>query len=113
MPGAQLTLLGQEARSATPVTALTNEVFAFLPRVLGAGLFFIAGLILARIVRHVIEAALGALNIERLLGRAGISIGEPPLAVDDSGVASEGTAPARSSIAKAEARPASVPDSPQ
>ncbi len=85
----------------TPVTSLTNEVFAFLPRLLGAGLFFFAGLILARIVRHVIEAALGALNIERLLGRAGISIGEPPLAVDDTGVATEGAAPARSSIAKA------------
>ncbi|MEO8175843.1 MAG: mechanosensitive ion channel [Sphingomicrobium sp.] len=85
----------------TPVTRMTNEVFAFLPRLLGAGLFFFAGLILARIVRHVIEATLGALNIERLLGRAGISIGEPPLAVDESGVASEGTAPARSSIARA------------
>ncbi len=85
----------------TPVTNLTNEVFAFLPRLLGAGLFFFAGLILARIVRHVIEAALGALNIERLLGRAGISIGEPPLAVDQTGVATEGTAPVRSSIARA------------
>src|ERR671916_656865 len=85
----------------TPVTSLTNEVFAFLPRLLGAGLFFFAGLVLARIVRHVIEAALGALNIERLLGRAGISIGEPPLAVDQTGVATEGAAPARSSIARA------------
>jgi hypothetical protein len=85
----------------TPVTSLTNEVFAFLPRLLGAGLFFFAGLILARIVRHVLEAALGALNLERLLGRAGISIGEPPLAVDETGAASPGTAPARGSIAKA------------
>ncbi|MEO5973407.1 MAG: mechanosensitive ion channel [Sphingomicrobium sp.] len=85
----------------TPVTNLTNEVFAFLPRLLGAGLFFFAGLILARIVRHVIEAALGALNLERLLGRAGISIGEPPLAVDPTGVAAEGATPARSSIARA------------
>ena len=85
----------------TPVTALTNEVFAFLPRVLGAGLFFFAGLILARIVRHVVEAALGALNLERLLGRAGLSIGDAPIAVDETGTASEGTAPARSSIARA------------
>ncbi|WP_310468186.1 mechanosensitive ion channel [Sphingomonas sp.] len=85
----------------TPVTNLTNEVFAFLPRLLGAGLFFFAGLILARIVRHIIEAALGALNLERLLGRAGISIGEPPLAVDQTGVAVEGATPARSSIARA------------
>jgi hypothetical protein len=85
----------------TPVTNLTNEVFAFLPRILGAGLFFFAGLILARVVRHVIEAFLGALNLERLLGRAGVSIGEPPLAVDETGVAQEGVAPARSSIARA------------
>ncbi|RIX29221.1 mechanosensitive ion channel [Sphingomonas edaphi] len=85
----------------TPVTALTNEVFAFLPRLLGAGLFFFAGLILARIVRHVVEAFLGALNLERLMSRAGVSIGEAPVAVDSSGVASEGAAPARSSIARA------------
>jgi hypothetical protein len=85
----------------TPVTNLTNEVFAFLPRLLGAGLFFLAGLILARVVRHVIEAFLGALNLERLLGRAGVSIGEPPLAVDEAGVAQAGAAPARSSIARA------------
>jgi len=85
----------------TPVTALTNEVFAFLPRLIGAGLFFFAGLILARVVRHVVEAALGALNLERLLGRAGIAVGDAPLAVDETGVAQEGIAPARGSIAKA------------
>src|SRR5918993_4992113 len=85
----------------TPVTALTNEVFAFLPRLLGAGVFFFAGLILARIVRHVIEAALGALNLEKLFSRAGIPIGEAPLAVDESGTATEGAAPVRNSIARA------------
>jgi hypothetical protein len=85
----------------TPVTALTNEVFAFLPRLLGAGLFFFAGLILARIVRHVVEAALGALNIEKLAGRAGLNLGEQPVAVDATGEAREGVAPARSTIAKA------------
>ena len=85
----------------TPVTALTNEVFAFLPRLVGAALFFFAGLILARVVRHVVEAALAALNLERLLGRAGISVGDAPLAVDETGIAKEGIAPARGSIAKA------------
>ena len=85
----------------TPVTVMTNEVFAYIPRVIGAGVLFFAGLILARIVRHIIEAALGALNIERLLGRAGLSVGEAPLAVDETGTAQPGTAPARSSIAKA------------
>ena len=85
----------------TPVTVMTNEVFAFIPRVIGAGVLFFAGLILARVVRHVVEAALAALNLERLLGRAGISIGDAPLAVDETGVAQEGVAPARGSIAKA------------
>ena len=85
----------------TPVTVMTNEVFAFIPRLIGAGLLFFAGLILARIVRHVIEAALGALNLERLFSRAGIPIGDAPLAVDEDGVAQEGAAPARGSIAKA------------
>lgn len=85
----------------TPVTTMSNEVFAFLPKLLGAGVFFFAGLILARIVRHVIEAALGALNLERLFSRAGIPIGESPLAVDETGTATEGAAPARNSIAKA------------
>ena len=85
----------------TPVTTLTNDVFSFLDNILGAGIFFFAGLILARIVRHVIEAGLGALNIERLLGSAGISVSQPPLAVDETGVASEGPAPVRGSIAKA------------
>ena len=85
----------------TPVTSLTNEVFAFLPRLLGAGLFFFAGLILARIVRHIIEAALGALNLERLAGRAGLKLGDAPMAVDSSGTVGDGVAPARSSIAQA------------
>ncbi|WP_265571379.1 mechanosensitive ion channel [Sphingomicrobium nitratireducens] len=85
----------------TPVTNLTNEVFAFLPKLLGAGLFFFAGLILARIVRHVVEAALGAINLEKLASRAGLSVGAAPVKVDGEGVATEGEAPARSSIAKA------------
>ncbi len=85
----------------TPVTTMTNEVFAFIPKLFGAGLFFFAGLILARIVRHIIEASLGAINLERLASRAGLNLGEPPVAVDSAGEASEGTAPARSTIARA------------
>ena len=85
----------------TPVTLLTNEVFAFIPHLLGAVLIFFAGLILGRIVGHIIEAALGAVNIERLAARAGLKLGDPPVQVTASGVASEGAAPARSTIAKA------------
>jgi hypothetical protein len=82
----------------TPVTALTNEVFAFIPKLLGAGLFFFAGLILGRIVRHIIEAALGALNLEKLAGRAGLKLGDEPVTVATDGGA---TPPARSTIARA------------
>ena len=85
----------------TPVTLLTNEVFAFIPHLLGAVLIFFAGLILGRIVGHIIEAALGAINLERLAARAGLKLGDPPVQVTTGGVASEGTAPARSTIAKA------------
>ncbi|MEQ7874411.1 mechanosensitive ion channel [Sphingomonas sp. ASV193] len=85
----------------TPVTTMTNEVFAFIPHLLAAGLIFFAGLILARIVRHVIEAFLGALNLERLAGRAGLKMADAPLAVDSAGTVGEGVSPARSSIAHA------------
>ena len=85
----------------TPVTLLTNEVFAFIPHLLGAVLIFFAGLILGRIVGHIIEAALGALNLERLASRAGLKLGETPVAVDTAGNATDGAAPARSTIARA------------
>ena len=84
----------------TPVTALTNEVFAFIPKLLGAGLFFFAGLILARIVRHIIEAALGALNLEKLASRAGLRLGDetPARRADDDASL---PIPTRNSIARA------------
>lgn len=85
----------------TPVTALTNEVFTYVPRLLGAGVIFFAGLILARVVRHVVEAALGALNLERLASRVGLKMSDAPVAVDSEGRASEGVSPVRSSIASA------------
>ncbi|MEO5612973.1 MAG: mechanosensitive ion channel [Sphingomicrobium sp.] len=85
----------------TPVTLLTNEVFAFIPHLLGAVLIFFAGLILGRIVGHIIEAALGALNLERLASRAGLKLGDTPVAVDSAGNATDGAAPARSTLARA------------
>jgi hypothetical protein len=85
----------------TPVTTLTNEVASYLDNIFGAGIVFFAGLILARIVRQVIEAFLGALNLERLLGRAGLKLDEAPLAVDSEGTAAEGVAPVRSTLARA------------
>jgi hypothetical protein len=42
-----------------------------------------------------------ALNLERLASSDGMKLGDAPVAVDSEGIASEGTAPARSTIARA------------
>ena len=45
------------------------EIFAFLPRLIGAGLLFFVGLILARIVKQLVETVLIAANVDGLLAR--------------------------------------------
>jgi len=56
-----------------PVHQLTTNTFAFLPNILGAGLFFFVGLIIAKIVRRIVEGALLAANAEGWLRRSGLS----------------------------------------
>jgi hypothetical protein len=56
----------------TPINELVNEIFAFLPRLIGAGLIFFIGLIVARIVRRLVETVLVATNVDGLLGRLGV-----------------------------------------
>ncbi|MCJ8191632.1 mechanosensitive ion channel [Sphingomicrobium aestuariivivum] len=85
----------------TPVTRMTNEVFSYLPNLIGAVIIFVVGLIVAKVARHIVEAALKALNIEDWATRAGLPLGDKPVAVSAEGEASEGVAPARHSIAKA------------
>lgn len=58
-----------------PINELVVEIFAFLPRLIGAGLIFFIGLIVARIVRRLVETVLVATNVDGLLQRVGI--GEP------------------------------------
>src|SRR3954453_8206470 len=55
-----------------PINELVTEIFAFLPRLIGAGLIFFIGLIVARIVRRLVETVLVAANIDGLLARMGI-----------------------------------------
>ncbi|WP_185829278.1 mechanosensitive ion channel [Sphingomonas ginkgonis] len=55
-----------------PINTLTNEIFAFLPRLLGAGLIFFVGLIVARIVRRLVETLLTTANVDNWMARAGI-----------------------------------------
>ena len=55
-----------------PIARLTNEIFAFLPKLLGAGLIFFVGLIVARIARKLVETTLQLINVDGLMARAGI-----------------------------------------
>ena len=55
-----------------PINALTLQIFEFLPRLIGAGLIFFVGLVLARIVRRLAETVVTAMNIEGLLARLGL-----------------------------------------
>ncbi|HEX6741496.1 MAG TPA: mechanosensitive ion channel [Sphingomicrobium sp.] len=55
-----------------PINRLTIEIFDFLPHLLAAGLIFFVGLIVARIVRRLVETVLVAANIDGLLARIGI-----------------------------------------
>jgi hypothetical protein len=85
-----------------PVNELVTEIFAFLPNLIAAGLIFFVGLIVARIVRRLVETVLIAANVDGLLARVGIGSTEgtvrtPPEAVPP------GTGPGatRASLARA------------
>ena len=47
-----------------PVNSLLTEIFAFLPHLIAAGLIFFVGLIVARIVRQLVETVLIASNVD-------------------------------------------------
>jgi hypothetical protein len=85
-----------------PINELISEIFAFLPRLIGAGLIFFVGLILAKIVRQLAETALTAVNIDGLLARIGIGDTSGTVRTDPASVP-PGAAPGatRASIARA------------
>jgi hypothetical protein len=59
-----------------PVQRLTNNAFAFIPNIIGAALIFIVGLVVAKIVRRLVEGALLAANADGWMRRTGLA--EPP-----------------------------------
>jgi hypothetical protein len=85
-----------------PINALTMEIFNFLPRLIGAGLIFFIGLIVARIVRQLVETLLAAANVDGLMARAGIGSTEGTVRTDPDAVP-PGTTPGatRTSLARA------------
>ena len=56
-----------------PVQQLTNNAFSFIPNIIGAALIFIVGLVVAKIVRRLVEGALLAANADGWMRRAGLA----------------------------------------
>ena len=99
MAALQFLKLGQ---ILTPINELVNEIFAFLPHLIAAGLIFFLGLVVARIVRRLVETVLVAANVDGLLARVGIGSTEGTARTDPAAVP-PGAAPGatRASIARA------------
>src|SRR5439155_17746896 len=85
-----------------PINALTLEIFEFLPRLIGAGLIFFLGVIVARIVRRLVETVLVAANVDALMARIGVGDTAGTLRTEPSAVP-PGAAPGatRASLARA------------
>lgn len=54
-----------------PIQSLLDGVLGFLPNLIGAGIVFFVGALLAKVVRQLVETALGALPINSWLKKAG------------------------------------------
>ena len=57
----------------SPLRTLLDQVGAYVPRIIGAGLIFYVGLIVARIVKQLIETALQTVDFDRWMSRAGVN----------------------------------------
>jgi hypothetical protein len=90
------------AQILAPINELVNEIFAFLPHLIAAGLIFFVGLVVARIVKRLTETVLIAANVDGLLARVGIGSTEGTLRTPAEAVP-PGAAPGatRASIARA------------
>jgi hypothetical protein len=85
-----------------PINALTLQIFDFLPRLLGAGLLFFIGLVLARIAGRLVETTLTAMNVDGLMARIGIGETEGTVRTPADSVPPGATPGAtRASLAKA------------
>lgn len=58
---------------AGPVNTLLENVMDFIPNLIGAGLIFFIGLMIARIVRDLVVTGLQTLNVDQWANRAGLN----------------------------------------
>ena len=64
-------------RVLEPVRQLTNNTFAFIPNLIGSILIFAIGLIVAKILRRIVQEALIAANADGWVRRTGLVEGKP------------------------------------
>lgn len=59
--------------SATrPIEAMLTDVMGFLPNLIGAGIIFFVGLMIARIVKELVETGMSAVNLDRWAQKGGV-----------------------------------------
>jgi hypothetical protein len=90
------------AQVLAPINELVNEIFAFLPNLIAAGLIMFVGYVVARIVQRLLETVLIAANVDGLLARIGIGSTQGTVRTDSTAVP-PGTTPGatRGSFARA------------
>ncbi|MGH6658028.1 MAG: mechanosensitive ion channel, partial [Sphingomicrobium sp.] len=86
-----------------PINNLLNQIFTFLPRLIGAGLIFYVGLIVARILRRLTETLITTLNVDGLMSRMDLGLGSQSATEPAAPTASDPATPVttRANIARA------------
>ncbi|HIZ98293.1 MAG TPA: mechanosensitive ion channel [Candidatus Janibacter merdipullorum] len=74
---ALLQLLGL-TQVLTPIQSMVDGVLGFLPNLIGAGVVFFVGALLAKVVRQLVQTALGALPISSWMKKAGATTSSIP-----------------------------------
>lgn len=83
-----------------PVRLLTVNTFAFIPNLIAAGLIFFIGLVIAKIVRRLVEGALIAANADGWLRRAGLASGATGTPAAPAGEAPSASTAPRASVSR-------------
>jgi hypothetical protein len=55
-----------------PVESMLTNVLAFVPNLIGAGIIFFVGMMIARIVRELVETAMMAVNLDKWANKGGV-----------------------------------------
>jgi len=85
----------------TPVQVMTSNALSFVPNVIGAGVIFVVGLVIAKIVRRLVESALMAANIDGWLNKASSIVRTPDRApADDAAPTARPPVPVKASISR-------------